>query len=92
VASLGMDSKQFSTCMRDGRAELVLSDSTEANRLGVRMTPGFLIGLIKGDGKTIKVITRLTGALPYARIKSELDKAIGIASASTGAGTERVGG
>lgn len=56
----GLESTSFKACLNGGTTERIRADKAEAERLGIRSTPQFLIGVNLPDG-TIKVLRRVRG-------------------------------
>lgn len=74
--TLGLDIPQFQQCLESGRyAPEIRSDMEEARKAGISGTPSFLLGFIQPDGK-VRVISKITGARPYAAFKEEIDRLI----------------
>jgi len=62
----------FETCAEEGRyADAVQRDTTTGQKLGIRGTPGFIIGFAQEDG-TVEGIN-VQGALPYEVFERYLD-------------------
>ena len=80
AARIGISPATFRTCLTSGAtAARVKADVEEANRLQVRGTPTFFLGV--RDGNSLKVLKRVSGAQPLDRWKSILDPLIEKASA-----------
>jgi protein-disulfide isomerase len=62
AASLQIDLKTFDACLGTV-AERIESDVVQANQLGIRATPAFILGTVADDG-TIALSTRINGAQP----------------------------
>ena len=75
----------FEACGEEGRyAEAVANDTTTGQRLGIRGTPGFIIGFAQEDGTVDGM--NVQGALPYEVFERYLDGFLAEAeTASTGA-------
>lgn len=78
---VGLDLNVFGPCFEGGAKALVDADISRAKQLGVSGTPGFVVGLRQKDG-TVKLISRLSGAKPYAEFQKVLDKLLTGAPAS----------
>ena len=74
-AAVGADRALFTSCLIEAGASVVESEKSEASRLGVTSTPTFFIGKRKADG-TIRLITRIPGAMDYSYFKRGLDSAL----------------
>ncbi len=72
--SLGMDSPKLMSCVSSGRyAAAVRKSREDAERMGVRATPSFLIGTLDADGHELKVVRALRGAYTYEAFRAALD-------------------
>jgi len=72
---LGLDSRQFSSCLAGEMAALVQADKRNGDPLGVAGTPTFLLGPVLADGR-VKVSQRFSGAKPLAEFQEILDKLV----------------
>ena len=72
AASLGLNREQFGICLAGGAAQKVKADEAQGLSLGVAGTPTFFLGTVQSDG-TIKIVQRLTGALPVDVVSKALD-------------------
>jgi protein-disulfide isomerase len=73
--AIGLDVGKFEECLDDGRqAAQVRSDMAEAQRAGFTGTPAFFLAFTDPKSSTIKSVTRLVGAQPYAAFKAAIDK------------------
>ncbi len=70
--ALGLDQTQFTSCLDGQMTARVRADLTMGAQVGVRATPSFFLGVTIPDGK-IKVVQKLSGALPFATFKSTID-------------------
>ena len=70
--ALGLDETQFTACLAGQMTARVRSDLTMGAQAGVRATPSFFFGVTMPGGK-IKVMRKLSGALPFATFKSTID-------------------
>jgi protein-disulfide isomerase len=67
----GLNQSKFTTCVNNQtfKAE-VQKDSADAAKIKINGTPGFVIGKLEADGKTVKNGTFLGGAYPYENFES----------------------
>jgi protein-disulfide isomerase len=70
--ALGLDQGRFATCFAGQMTARVRADLALGTVAGVASTPSFFLGTPMPGGK-IKVLRKLTGALPYATFKSTID-------------------
>ena len=71
AGQLSLDHRQFSSCL-DGEAKQLIERHIELGRaLGVNSTPVFFAGALRVDG-SVALKTKMSGALPYATIKTAL--------------------
>jgi protein-disulfide isomerase len=70
----GLERTAFASCLAQGMAARVRQDEADGRRLGVNVTPTFLIGYVSEDGKTVDVSLRLRGMKSFDVIKAELEK------------------
>jgi len=75
AADIGLDVSGFTSCLTDYGSKAVEAEKREASRLGVSSTPTFFIGRRLADG-TIRLITRVPGAMDYTYFKRGLDAAL----------------
>jgi protein-disulfide isomerase len=90
VRALGLDLGRFRTCMASGKyAALIVRNAGEAQALGLRGTPAFIIGRLEHAELHGQV---LMGALPYADFAAADRHALGqhARSAAPGAGVTAV--
>ncbi len=74
ATTLNLDSQKFQECMNSGKyANEIRKDMSEGQRVGVRGTPTFCIGVSEGEGTRIKVLKIIRGARPYADFKQAFD-------------------
>ena len=69
---LKLDAAAFTACMAGQTAARIRQDMTLAVEAGVRATPTFILGTTLPDGR-VKVVRRLSGALPFATFKTAID-------------------
>lgn len=73
AGAIGLDLDRFRTCQKDGRTRtLVAEDLAEAELLGVRATPSFLVGYREGDG--VKVVDVIVGAQQADAFRTSMDR------------------
>lgn len=73
--AVALDVNKFEDCLDSGRqAAHVRSDMAEAQKAGFTGTPGFFLAFTDPKSTTIKTVTRLVGAQPYAAFKAAIDK------------------
>jgi len=72
--ALALDAPTFHQCLESEQtAAVIRKDIEEGQKLGVRSTPTFLIGLTEQDGSRVKALKLLRGARVYTAFKSVLD-------------------
>jgi len=71
--ALGLDEPKFTACLQAQGPARVRQDMALGAQVGVNSTPTFFLGLTMPDGK-VKVLRRLSGALPFATFKTTLDQ------------------
>ena len=69
---LGLDVRQFDTCLGGTTAIRVQADRESGRALMVTGTPTFFAGIVQPD-RRVKVLRRLAGAAPVAQFKAALD-------------------
>ena len=69
---LKLDAATFNACLAGQTAARIRQDMTLAVEAGVRATPTFIVGTTLPDGR-VKVVRRLSGALPFATFKGAID-------------------
>jgi protein-disulfide isomerase len=72
----GLDRGLFSACLTGDATDAVRRDVEQSKLLGLRGTPGFLIGMIDSDSK-VRPVTRVSGAKPLTVFRESLDAALG---------------
>ena len=76
AGTLGLDLGKFQECLdKATHAGEVRRDLAEGTKAGVRGTPTFFLGVIE-DGSKIRVVRRITGAVPLASFKTAIDAAL----------------
>jgi len=74
--ALKLDAKKFEQCLSSGRhAATVQKAVEEGQRVGVRGTPTFFVG-VSEDGRAVQATRMLRGAQPYERFKEVIDTAL----------------
>ena len=76
AASIGLNSSEFDTCLDSKKYEKQInSNLATASKLGVRGTPGFVLGLTdsKDPGKA-KISAYIKGAQRFDRFKADIEK------------------
>ncbi len=88
--SLNMDSHTFNACIGDPSRFMadVQRDISEASRIGIAGTPGFVIGRLNGGGGGGIEWVRIVGAQPYLVFDAKLKDLLGNASAIDSASRE----
>ena len=71
---IGLKSGPYFGCLDDNAGNRVRADMEEAQRLGIRSTPLFLIGRIRADGEMVDVVEKIRGAQTYETIAQELKR------------------
>lgn len=73
--SLGLEMAGFQKCLANGPyAAKIRRSLEEGQRLGVRATPTFVVGLTESNGLTVKAMRRIVGAQPYSAFKAAIDE------------------
>ena len=73
--AVGLDISEFEKCLDGGRqAAQIRSDIAEAQKAGLTGTPAFFLAYTDPKSTTIKTVTRLVGAQPYAAFKAAIEK------------------
>jgi protein-disulfide isomerase len=77
VRAIGLDVGVFERCRGQRQAQAQLAeDAATAKRLGVTVTPTFLLGTRLTDG-TVRAASWFTGAQPFEEFQKQLDKVLG---------------
>lgn len=75
--AIGLDIMPFQQCLNSGKqAGKIRKDMDDGQRAGVQGTPTFFLGFEEPDGKTIKVLSGIVGAYPYAQFKQAIEAAL----------------
>ena len=73
----GVDVDKFKQCLEGGKeAAKIRSDQAEGRKAGISGTPGFFVGVMQPDQKTVKTMRFINGAQPYANFKEAIDSAL----------------
>ncbi len=71
--AVGLDQNKFYVCVGEGKAASdIRQDMAQAEELGVRGTPTFLLATV-GTGGQLKVQRMLQGGQPYSTFKAQID-------------------
>ncbi len=74
ATGLNLDSAKFQECMNSGKyASEIRKDISEGQRVGVRGTPTFLIGVSEQDLSKVHVLKIVRGARPYSDFKQAIE-------------------
>jgi protein-disulfide isomerase len=73
--ALGLDTRAFAGCLETGKyAARVRQAQAEGERLGVRGTPAFFLGLTEPNSDRFTAVTAIRGAQPFARFEEAIEK------------------
>jgi len=73
--SIGLDMTAFGTCLSSGKhSAAIRADVEEADRVGIRGTPTFLLGRTGPDGATVEAVEIIRGAQPYSQFKQAFER------------------
>ena len=73
--ALELDMPAFHACLETGKYTAKITASLkEGQSAGVTGTPAFFLGYTQADSTEIKAIKFLSGALPFATFKDQIDK------------------
>ena len=79
AAALGLDVQGFQQCLDSDRyAAKIRQDLAEAQKMSIRATPSFLLGIAKPDGSGVTVAKMIAGAHPYPVFKEAIDSLLSI--------------
>jgi protein-disulfide isomerase len=82
--ALGLDGAKFQSCMdEDKYVSEIQRNAAEALRGGIHSTPSFLLGVANGD--SVRIVSGLSGAAPYAVFKAEIESVLAEAVRGRGA-------
>ncbi len=74
AAALNLDSAKFQECMNSAKyANEIRKDISEAQRVGVRGTPTFLLGISEQEPFKVHVLKIMRGARPYSEFKQTIE-------------------
>ncbi len=83
AGALGLDVQGFKRCLDSNKyAMKIRQDLLEAQKVGIRATPSFLLGVAEPDGSRVKVVKMIAGAHPYAVFKEAIDSLLSTAPRS----------
>ncbi len=75
--SLGLDMTAFGQCLESGKHEAeVRQDMADGRAAGVRGTPTFFLAVAGDEPGTLKTLSRIRGAHPFATFKQAIDAAL----------------
>jgi|WetSurMetagenome_2_1015567.scaffolds.fasta_scaffold02883_6 protein-disulfide isomerase len=73
--AIGLDVSRFEACLNDAhQAEAVRLNLAEGKKAGVGGTPTFFLAYADPKSSSVRTITKLSGAQPFAAFKSAIDK------------------
>jgi protein-disulfide isomerase len=73
--ALELDVSAFHACLESGKYTVKINASLqEGQHAGVTGTPAFFLGYTQADGREVKAVKFLTGALPFTTFKEQIDK------------------
>jgi protein-disulfide isomerase len=73
--ALELDVPAFQACLDTSKYTGKINGSLkEGQRAGVTGTPAFFLGYTQAEGTEIKAVKSLSGALPFATFKDQIDK------------------
>jgi protein-disulfide isomerase len=71
---LGLDVQSFQRCLdSDKYAVKIRQDLAEAQKMNIRATPSFFLGVAKPDGSGVTVVKMIAGAHPFTVFKEAID-------------------
>jgi len=74
ASELGLKQDRLQDCVTSEAAAKIESDGEVARKLGISVTPTFLIGSVAADG-TVQVSTRLSGLTPLSGFQEAIEQA-----------------
>jgi len=79
ASALGLDVQRFQRCLDSNKyTGKIRQDLEEAQKVGVRATPSFLLAVAEPDGSSVKVVKMIAGAHPYTVFKEAIDSLLSI--------------
>jgi protein-disulfide isomerase len=79
AGALGLDVQSFQRCLDSNKyTEKIRQDLAEAQKVGIRATPSFLLGVAEPDGSRVKVVKMIAGAHPYTVFQEAIDSLLSI--------------
>lgn len=77
ATTLNLDSQKFQECINSGKyVNDIRKDMAEGQRVGVRGTPAFYIGVLEQEPFKVRVLKILRGARPYTDFKQAIDSVL----------------
>lgn len=77
ATTLNLDSQKFQECINSGKyVNEIRKDMSEGQRVGVRGTPTFLIGVSEGQDTKIRALKVIRGSRPYTEFKQAIDSVL----------------
>jgi len=74
AGALGLDVQRFQRCLDSNKyTGKIRQDLEEAQKVGVRSTPSFLLGVAEPGGSRVRVVKMIAGAHPYPVFKEAID-------------------
>jgi protein-disulfide isomerase len=74
---LALDKAAFDRCLSSGAYAAKINDGIgEGERLGVRGTPTFFVGLTEPGSANVKAVRRIIGAQPYSAFKAAIEEVL----------------
>jgi protein-disulfide isomerase len=74
AGALGIDVQNFQRCLDSNKyTGKIRQDLEEAQKVGVRSTPSFLLGVAEPGGSRVRVVKMIAGAHPYPVFKEAID-------------------
>lgn len=76
--AIRLDLQSFQPCLDNGKhAAEIRKDKEEATKVGVKVTPTFLLGLTEPNNPKVKAQKIISGAAPYTSFKEAIDSLLG---------------
>ncbi len=74
ATTLNLDQVKFQECINSGKyANEIRKDISEGQRVGVRGTPTFYVGVLEQEPFKVHVLKVLRGAKPYVEFKQAIE-------------------